>query len=229
MASDLHAAARVSARAGGPDVTDLPAQADAGRRSGGGAPRSGRGSARQGRAARAHALRRRQLPVRAATRCRSIRTSTCVARRSRSSARLWTHGWDLWQARDPLLFHHWTAADIRRDNAEAYVARSAARARHGLGPQASDAAAALIDTARYGHGNARRVDDLWLVSGVDPRQGTVSEAAEQGRWNPKKNRIVLLASDAQHLVARVLAEAGDNVRMSLDGFFHRPAPTPPTR
>jgi Rps23 Pro-64 3,4-dihydroxylase Tpa1-like proline 4-hydroxylase len=57
-------------------------------------------------------------------------------------------------------------------------------------------------------------------------------AAEHGLGRcifPKKNRIVFLAPDAQHLVTGVLAEAGDNVRMSLDGFFHRLAPTPAPR
>jgi hypothetical protein len=63
-------------------------------------------------------------------------------------------------------------------------------------------------------------------------QANRATAAERGLGRcifPKKNRIVFLAPDAQHLVTRVLAEAGDNVRMSLNGFFHRPAPTPPTR
>ena len=43
---------------------------------------------------------------------------------------------------------------------------------------------------------------------------------------PKKNRIVSIAPDAQHLVTRVLPESGDNARMSLVGFFHRRASAP---
>ncbi len=43
---------------------------------------------------------------------------------------------------------------------------------------------------------------------------------------PKKNRIVFIAPDAQHLVTRVLPESGDNARMSLVGFFHRRASAP---
>jgi hypothetical protein len=38
---------------------------------------------------------------------------------------------------------------------------------------------------------------------------------------PKKNRIVFIANDAYHTVTRVNETSGDNVRMSLAGFFHR--------
>lgn len=38
---------------------------------------------------------------------------------------------------------------------------------------------------------------------------------------PKRNRIVFIAPDAYHIVTKVLASAGDNVRMSLAGFFNR--------
>jgi hypothetical protein len=36
---------------------------------------------------------------------------------------------------------------------------------------------------------------------------------------PKGNRIVFIASDAYHMVTKVNEQAGDNVRMSLAGFF----------
>jgi hypothetical protein len=38
---------------------------------------------------------------------------------------------------------------------------------------------------------------------------------------PKRNRIVFIAPDAYHIVTKILASAGDNVRMSLAGFFNR--------
>ena len=38
---------------------------------------------------------------------------------------------------------------------------------------------------------------------------------------PKRNRIVFIAPDAYHLVTKILPNAGDNVRMSLAGFFAR--------
>jgi len=36
---------------------------------------------------------------------------------------------------------------------------------------------------------------------------------------PKRNRIVFIANDAYHMVTRVNEQCGDNVRMSLAGFF----------
>lgn len=38
---------------------------------------------------------------------------------------------------------------------------------------------------------------------------------------PKCNRIVFIAPDAYHIVTKVLPAAGDNVRMTLAGFFNR--------
>jgi Rps23 Pro-64 3,4-dihydroxylase Tpa1-like proline 4-hydroxylase len=39
---------------------------------------------------------------------------------------------------------------------------------------------------------------------------------------PKRNRVVFIANDAYHMVTRVNETAGDNVRMSIAGFFNRP-------
>lgn len=38
---------------------------------------------------------------------------------------------------------------------------------------------------------------------------------------PKRNRIVFIANDAYHAVTRVNESSGDNIRMSLAGFFNR--------
>jgi hypothetical protein len=38
---------------------------------------------------------------------------------------------------------------------------------------------------------------------------------------PKRNRLVFIAPDAYHMVTKVQPECGDNMRMSLAGFFHR--------
>lgn len=39
---------------------------------------------------------------------------------------------------------------------------------------------------------------------------------------PKRNRIAFISPDAYHFVTKVTEDAGDNVRMSLAGFFMRP-------
>ena len=38
---------------------------------------------------------------------------------------------------------------------------------------------------------------------------------------PKRNRMVFIANDAYHMVTRVNEQSGDNLRMSLAGFFNR--------
>ena len=38
---------------------------------------------------------------------------------------------------------------------------------------------------------------------------------------PKANRLVLLSSNAQHCIKRVEPSAGDNVRLSVQGFFYK--------
>jgi hypothetical protein len=39
---------------------------------------------------------------------------------------------------------------------------------------------------------------------------------------PRRNRLVLIAPDAYHLVTKINADAGDNARVSLAGFFMKP-------
>jgi Rps23 Pro-64 3,4-dihydroxylase Tpa1-like proline 4-hydroxylase len=38
---------------------------------------------------------------------------------------------------------------------------------------------------------------------------------------PKRNRMVFIANDAYHTVTKVNPDAGDRVRMSIAGFFHK--------
>lgn len=45
----------------------------------------------------------------------------------------------------------------------------------------------------------------------------------QGQWiAPAWNRLVLIPSDVRHFISRVDITAGDRVRISIGGFFHRP-------
>ncbi|MDQ6684524.1 MAG: 2OG-Fe(II) oxygenase, partial [Pseudomonadota bacterium] len=104
------------------------------------------------------------------------------------SARLWTHGYNLWQPREPLLFHFRKSPKFlqpatSKEQAAKRVALCAARVRHLLGLQHATDPAALAQIEQYGQGNLRRLDDLWLASGVHPGRGTITEAARQGRWN----------------------------------------------
>ena len=38
---------------------------------------------------------------------------------------------------------------------------------------------------------------------------------------PKRNRIVFIANNAYHMVTRVNEQCGDNLRMSIAGFYNR--------
>jgi len=49
------------------------------------------------------------------------------------------------------------------------------------------------------------------------------ERMAMGRYiAPKPNRLVVLASGNPHMINRVSSAAGDHVRCSISGFFHRP-------
>ncbi|MEP7302892.1 MAG: 2OG-Fe(II) oxygenase [Caldimonas sp.] len=59
----------------------------------------------------------------------------------------------------------------------------------------------------------------WLHA--SPRDDSVFERGIGHCILPKRNRLVLLRAGTYHLVTKVLPECGDNVRVSLGGFFHR--------
>jgi Rps23 Pro-64 3,4-dihydroxylase Tpa1-like proline 4-hydroxylase len=61
--------------------------------------------------------------------------------------------------------------------------------------------------------------------------GWLDETVENRRvWDPglarcifpKPNRLVFISPDAEHLLSRVDANAGNHSRLSIAGFFHRP-------
>ncbi len=89
------------------------------------------------------------------------------------SARLWTHGWDLYAPNDVLLYHDYTHDRGRpkhwRDNRDwtQLNARSFARARYLLAAEPCADPVALEQIERYGLGSARSLQAFEQHCGVD--------------------------------------------------------------
>lgn len=95
------------------------------------------------------------------------------------SARLWTHGWDLYAPNDVLLYHDYTQDRGRpkhwRDHRDwtRINALSFARVRHLLAGEPPADPAALVDIEHYGLGRARSLADFETLAGVDFKARTV--------------------------------------------------------
>ncbi len=103
------------------------------------------------------------------------------------SARLWTHGVDIYQPDCGVAFHRWLRPDqqkkqdyrkIRNTESE----RSRQRVRNLLELARAHDTTAINELEQYGLGNIRPLADFWEFAGVDLVAGTVSKAAEKGLW-----------------------------------------------
>jgi hypothetical protein len=95
------------------------------------------------------------------------------------SARLWTHGWDLYAPNDVLIYHDYTHDRGRpkhwRDNRDwpSMNARSFARVRHLLSGEVCNDPEAVLQIDRYGLGDARPLKEYARLCGVDFNQKIV--------------------------------------------------------
>lgn len=101
------------------------------------------------------------------------------------AARLWTHGYDIFQADRLLGWHYWVRKDTfhlqpyREPKAQDNRA-SAARVLHVLGvAQGED----LPPLGQYGLGSERKLEDLWAFAGIDWSKRSVNALSERGIWN----------------------------------------------
>jgi glycosyltransferase involved in cell wall biosynthesis/peroxiredoxin/predicted 2-oxoglutarate/Fe(II)-dependent dioxygenase YbiX len=110
------------------------------------------------------------------------------------AARLWTHGYDIFQLNQVVLHHFWARKsewklhDYRRNRQGPQGALSRARLRHVLGLEPSTDAAVLADIKRYGLGAARPLAQLWQFAGVDWKNRRMTKDALQGRWHMAKRK-----------------------------------------
>jgi len=105
------------------------------------------------------------------------------------SARLWTHGYDIYQPDRVIAYHHWTSVSRpslggkpHYKDVSAEALRGRARVRHVLGVEETPDTDALIDIDRYGMGTARSLEAYWRFSGLDLRAGTIADKAKHVRW-----------------------------------------------
>jgi len=105
------------------------------------------------------------------------------------SARLWTHGHDIYQPDGVVLYHYWASpsrpapagmAHYKSVSPRALIARE--RVRHLLELEPARSAEALIDIGKYGMGSRRSLADYWRFSGIDLKTHTVEEKARRARW-----------------------------------------------
>ena len=113
------------------------------------------------------------------------------------SARLWTHGWDIFSARKQFLYHyyntggesvrplHWT--DMRKDNDQEKTERikflydrGLKRFNHLTRHALCDDPKMLIDIEKYGFGKVRTLAQYERYTGIDFKNKTTSEKALRG-------------------------------------------------
>ncbi|MDX2112353.1 MAG: GlcNAc-transferase family protein [Alphaproteobacteria bacterium] len=109
------------------------------------------------------------------------------------SARLWTHGWDVFQPDCRVAYHFW----VRRDrlHLQHYRGiqsppnqRARQRGLHLLGLSSSDQPEPLAELARYGLGLRRMLDDFWRFAGISWADKHITPDALEGRWNMAAKR-----------------------------------------
>ena len=106
------------------------------------------------------------------------------------SARLWTHGYSLYEPGVTVAYHYWKprevgALDAYKRRSSAGTAASNQRVRHLLRLEESTNSAALADLDLYALGSARSLESLWRFAGIDPATRIISEHATSARWNIK--------------------------------------------
>ena len=115
------------------------------------------------------------------------------------AARLWTHGYDVFQPDCMVLYHYWIREKQmhlqhyrRTDTQRSYL--SLLRGRHLLGLEKTDDKLALKEIEGFGLGSQRKLDDLWEFAGVDLKNGQVTKEATEGCWNMVKREQAIKES-----------------------------------
>ena len=104
------------------------------------------------------------------------------------SARLWTHGYDIFQIDGEVIYHNWYRPEQfhmhhYRPTETSNNVLSLQRINHLLGLATANDPQALKDIERYGLGKSRPLETLWKFAGIDWQHNLVSLDAKEGRWN----------------------------------------------
>jgi peroxiredoxin/predicted 2-oxoglutarate/Fe(II)-dependent dioxygenase YbiX/glycosyltransferase involved in cell wall biosynthesis len=109
------------------------------------------------------------------------------------AARLWTHGYDIFQPDRLVMYHRWARQETMhlqhyRGLNTPQSRQSLARVRHLLGFETAKQLEDIAQIAQYGLGNARPLAGLWEIAGIDWQAHTVNESALEGHWNMAAGR-----------------------------------------
>lgn len=105
------------------------------------------------------------------------------------SARLWTHGWNIYQPDRIIVYHYWASKSrpmlgngthYKETSEASLIARK--RVMHLLEVEHTDDSQALKDLANYGMGKARTLADYWKFTGVDLIRRTIEDKAIHVQW-----------------------------------------------
>lgn len=107
------------------------------------------------------------------------------------SARLWTHGWDIYQPDRIVIYHYWNSPSrpalggnphYKSVSDVATIAK--ARVRHILGIETTTHPDALIGIDQYGMGTTRPLADFWRFAGINLITGEIEDKAKHVQWTP---------------------------------------------
>lgn len=106
------------------------------------------------------------------------------------AVRLWTHGWDVYNPNDVLIYHFYGSQEQRprhwKDNPQwaEMDKNSGSRLRHLFGIESSTDTTVLMNVERYGLGTVRTIDEFERYADVNLRQQTIGTAGRCGRFPP---------------------------------------------
>jgi glycosyltransferase involved in cell wall biosynthesis len=105
------------------------------------------------------------------------------------SARLWTHGYDIYQPDGVVIYHYWGSEGRAPIGGEGHyksvsdrAIRGRARVMHLLELAKTDDPLALVEIERYGMGCQRTLAEYWQFAGIDLQAGTIEEKAKRCQW-----------------------------------------------
>ncbi|MBY0408419.1 MAG: hypothetical protein K2Q01_12075, partial [Rickettsiales bacterium] len=95
------------------------------------------------------------------------------------AARLWTHGYDIFQPDQVVAFHYW----VRKDTLHLHGYRKPDTQENRESAMRVEALLSGRLSGEYGLGRARALADLWAFAGIDWNRRSWTPEAEEGIWN----------------------------------------------
>ena len=159
------------------------------------------------------------------------------------AARLWTHGYDIFQPNAIILYHYW----VRQEQFHLHGYReyktpenslSLERIRHLLELKTTNNSKALVDMERYGLGKERSLNDLWGFAGIDLQNRTITDDAEVGIWNlaarekvvgtkpkdiPKQIERISSPQDNKRIFVQIAAYRDPDCQQTVKDLFEKSA------